>query len=152
MTFTDFAGGTTGSLFPTGHRADFIDGVEVSCVDAGVCAVLMRAADLGLTGGETPAEINANADLLSRVERIRLRAGELMGMGDVAGKVVPPRGVNRRNLSIGKAVKAQEIAYYPVAAMPPPDAKLAVTVDRKSALAVTPESPALARARLRRDS
>ncbi|WP_123024072.1 PrpF domain-containing protein [Mycolicibacterium stellerae] len=89
MTFTDFAGGTTGSLFPTGHRADFIDGIEVSCVDAGVCAVLMRAADLGLTGAEAPAEINANPDLLNRVERIRLKAGELMGMGDVAGKVVP---------------------------------------------------------------
>lgn len=89
VTFTDFAGGTTGSLFPTGHRVDFIDGIEVSCVDAGVCAVLMRAEDLGLTGAESPAEINANADLLSRVERIRLKAGELMGMGDVAGKVVP---------------------------------------------------------------
>ncbi len=89
VTFTDFAGGTTGSLFPTGHRTDFIDGVEVSCVDAGVCAVVMRAADLGLTGAETPAEINANTDLLSRVERIRLKAGELMGMGDVAGRVVP---------------------------------------------------------------
>jgi 4-oxalomesaconate tautomerase len=89
MTFTDFAGGTTGSLFPTGHRAEFIDGIEVSCVDAGVCAVLMRAADVGLTGAETPTEINANTDLLSRVERIRLKAGELMGMGDVAGKVVP---------------------------------------------------------------
>jgi 4-oxalomesaconate tautomerase len=61
MTFTDFAGGTTGSLLPTGHRVDFIDGIEVSCVDAGVCAVLMRATDLGLTGAETPAEINANS-------------------------------------------------------------------------------------------
>lgn len=89
VTFTDFAGGTTGSLFPTGHRADFIDGIEVSCVDAGVCAVLMRAADLDLTGAECPAEINANTDVLGRVERIRLKAGELMGMGDVAGKVVP---------------------------------------------------------------
>jgi len=70
----------------------------------------------------------------------------------VDGKVVPPRGVNRRNLSIGKAVKAQEIAYYPAAAMPPPDARVAVTVDRKAALAERPESPAVARARMRRYS
>jgi len=89
LMFTDFAGGTTGSLFPSGNRMDHIDGVEVSCVDAGVCAILMRAADLGLTGGESPAEINADEALLDRVERIRRKAGELMGMGDVTGRVVP---------------------------------------------------------------
>jgi 2-methylaconitate cis-trans-isomerase PrpF len=89
MTFTDFVGGTTGTLFPGGHRVDFVDGLEVSCVDAGVCAVLIRATDLGLTGDETPAEINADTALLSRVERIRRKAGELMAMGDVTGKVVP---------------------------------------------------------------
>lgn len=89
LTFTDFAGGTAGSLFPTGHRVDHIDGVEVSCVDAGVCAILMRATDLGLTGGETPAEINAESAVLQRVERIRRKAGELMGMGDVSDRVVP---------------------------------------------------------------
>jgi 4-oxalomesaconate tautomerase len=89
LTFTDFAGGTTGALFPTGNRTDHIDGVEVSCVDAGVCAIVMRATDFGLTGAESPAEINANAAVLGRVERIRLKAGELMGMGDVSGRVVP---------------------------------------------------------------
>lgn len=89
LTFTDFAGGTTGMLFPTGNRIDHIDGVEVSCVDAGVCAIVMRASDLGLSGAETPAEINGNDVLLERVERIRLKAGELMGMGDVSGRVVP---------------------------------------------------------------
>ncbi len=89
MTFTDFAGGTTGSLFPTGNRTDFVDGVEISCVDAVVCAVLMRAEDVGLTGGESPAALNADTALLERVERIRCKAGELMGMGDVSGMVVP---------------------------------------------------------------
>ncbi len=89
LMFTDFAGGTTGTLFPTGNRVDHIDGIEVSCVDAGVCAIVMRATDLGLTGAETPAEINADGALLSRVERIRRKAGELMGMGDVTGRVVP---------------------------------------------------------------
>jgi|CXWL01.1.fsa_nt_gi reductive dehalogenase len=65
----------------------------------------------------------------------------------VDGKVVPPKGTNRRNLSVGKPVKAQEIAYYPAAAMPPPDAKVPVSVDRKKALAERPESAAAARAR-----
>ena len=89
LTFTDFAGGTTGALFPTGNRVDHIDGVEVSCVDAGVCAIVIRAADLGITGAERPAELNADEALLDRVERIRCKAGELMGMGDVSGRVVP---------------------------------------------------------------
>ncbi len=89
LTFTDFAGGTTGALFPTGNRIDHVDGVEVSCVDAGVCAIVMRAADLGLTGAESPAELNADGPTLQRVERIRRKAGELMGMGDVTGRVVP---------------------------------------------------------------
>ena len=71
----------------------------------------------------------------------------------VDGKIVPPKGTNRRNLSVGKAAKAQEIAYYPAAAMPPPDAKAPVTVDRKAALAQAArmETPAAARARTRRE-
>jgi len=69
----------------------------------------------------------------------------------VEGKVAPPRGTNRRNLSVGKPAKAQEIAYYPAAAMPPPDAKAPVPVDRKAALAQASrmEMPAAARARTR---
>jgi reductive dehalogenase len=65
----------------------------------------------------------------------------------VAGRIVPPRGTNRRNLSLGKPVKAQEIAYYPAAAMPAPNAKEPVPVNRKAALAVEPESPSAAKAR-----
>ena len=89
MTFTDFAGGTTGALFPTGNPIDVVEGCEVTCLDAGVCAVLLRAEDLGLTGAESPAAINANTDVLDRVETIRRAAGELMGMGDVSAKVLP---------------------------------------------------------------
>lgn len=67
----------------------------------------------------------------------------------VAGRVVKPRGAHRRGLSLGKPVVQQEIAYYPAAAMPPPDARAPVPVDRRAALAVKPESPAAARARKR---
>jgi len=65
----------------------------------------------------------------------------------VDGKVVAPRGTNRRELAPGKPVKAQEIAYYPAAAMPQANAKDAMPVDRKAALAVRLETPAAARAR-----
>ncbi len=66
----------------------------------------------------------------------------------VDGRVVEPKGVNRRGLSIGKAVDtAHRIAYYPASAMPPPDATGPVPVDRKAALAVRPGTAAGLRAR-----
>ena len=68
----------------------------------------------------------------------------------VDGKIVPPKGTNRRGLAADKVLKAQKIAYYPAAAMPPPDSKAPVPVNRKAALAERPETPAEARARKRR--
>jgi 2-methylaconitate cis-trans-isomerase PrpF len=51
--------------------------------------VIMRAADMGITGYETKAELDANTDLIERFEEIRMEAGRRMGMGNVTGKVVP---------------------------------------------------------------
>ncbi|GAA1482162.1 4-oxalomesaconate tautomerase [Gordonia sinesedis] len=89
MTFRDYLGGTTGTLFPTGKANDVIDGVEITAIDASVCAIIARAADLGITGREPAAEINANTLLLKRIAELRLKAGEAMGMGDVGGSVLP---------------------------------------------------------------
>jgi 4-oxalomesaconate tautomerase len=49
----------------------------------------MRAADVGITGGETPSELQGNDTLRDRLESIRLQAGPLMGLGDVADTTVP---------------------------------------------------------------
>lgn len=87
--YTDTAGSACGELLPTGHLVDVIDGVRVTCLDNGMPVVLLRAADLGRTGRETPAVLNADAELKTRLERIRLQAGSLMRLGDVAKKVVP---------------------------------------------------------------
>ena len=43
----------------------------------------------GKTGHETPAEFAADREMLTRIEAIRRKAGEMMGMGDVSGLVVP---------------------------------------------------------------
>ena len=51
--------------------------------------VIMRARDLGLTGRETPAELDADRALLERIEAVRCAAGEAMGLGDVSTSVVP---------------------------------------------------------------
>jgi 4-oxalomesaconate tautomerase len=87
--FLDVAGSSCGSLFPTGAAVDVIEGIEVTCIDNGMPVVLMRAADLGKTGGESPEELEADAALKARVEAIRLTAGLRMNLGDVKKKTVP---------------------------------------------------------------
>ena len=46
LDFADTAGSATGALLPTGHVRDTVEGIEVTCVDNGMPAVLLRAADL----------------------------------------------------------------------------------------------------------
>ena len=73
----------------TGRVKDVFDGVEVTCIDNGMPVVVMRAADLGIRGDESPEELDANAALRQRIESIRLEAGRAMNLGDVAAKSVP---------------------------------------------------------------
>ena len=89
LNFLDAWGAVTGSVFPTGQRIDVIDGLEVTCIDAAMPLVILRARDLGLTGREAPAELDADLALLARIEAIRRAAGEAMGLGDVSTSVVP---------------------------------------------------------------
>jgi 2-methylaconitate cis-trans-isomerase PrpF len=79
------AGAVCGSLLPTGNPADSLEvpgfgTLEVSIVDAANPLVFVRARDVGMTGKETPAEIDANAPLLELLERIRGSAALLLGM------------------------------------------------------------------------
>ncbi|MEU7748595.1 4-oxalomesaconate tautomerase [Nonomuraea sp. NPDC049158] len=86
----EFAGGTGGRpLLPTGRVRDEVAGVEVTCVDNGMPVVLARAADLGVTGYESPAELEGDAALAAQVREIHLAAGKLMGLGDVRDTTVP---------------------------------------------------------------
>ncbi|WMD20471.1 4-oxalomesaconate tautomerase [Achromobacter seleniivolatilans] len=89
LNFLDAWGAVTGSVFPTGHRQEWVDGIAVTLIDAAMPMVLMRAADFGLTGQETPAQLDGNAGLLERMERIRVVAGARMGLGDVRNSVIP---------------------------------------------------------------
>jgi 4-oxalomesaconate tautomerase len=89
LEFADIAGSSCGALLPTGSVVDVVEGVRVTCVDNGMPVVCLAAADLGLTGTESPAGIEARADVLARIEAIRLAAGPLMNLGDVTHKTVP---------------------------------------------------------------
>lgn len=87
--FKDTAGSSCGALLPTGNAVDVIDGVEVTMIDNGMPCVVMRAADMGISGDESPKELEANATLRARLEAIRLKAGPLMNLGDVEKSSVP---------------------------------------------------------------
>ena len=89
LDFLDAWGAVTGSLFPTGRRIDTILGTEVTCIDAAMPLVIVRAANLGLTGREAPAELDADRALLDRLEALRRAAGAAMGLGDVSASVIP---------------------------------------------------------------
>jgi 4-oxalomesaconate tautomerase len=89
MQFKDTAGSSCGALLPTGKPIDLIDGIEVTCIDNGMPVVVMRAADLGISGSESREELDTNEDLKARLESIRLQAGQMMNLGDVTAKTVP---------------------------------------------------------------
>jgi 4-oxalomesaconate tautomerase len=87
--FLDTAGSVCKTLLPTHHARDTFEGIEVTCIDNGMPVVVISAAALGKTGYESPAELDADDAFKARLERVRLAAGPLMGLGDVTKKVVP---------------------------------------------------------------
>ncbi len=89
LNFLDAWGAVTGAVFPTGRRIDLIDGVAVTCIDAAMPLMIVRAADLGVRGNEPPDVLDAQPGLLARLESLRRAAGRLMGLGDVSDSVIP---------------------------------------------------------------
>lgn len=89
IVFQDTAGSTCGALLPTGNTVDVINRIPATLIDNGMPCVIMAASDFGLTGAETPDELDANAALKSRLETIRQLAGPMMNLGDVTDKSVP---------------------------------------------------------------
>ena len=85
LKFVDPAGTLGQGLLPTGNAVDVLDvpgygPVEVSIVDAANPLVFARAKDLGLTGKELPDELNANAEKLDLLEKVRGLAAVKLGL------------------------------------------------------------------------
>lgn len=89
LAFADIAGSSCGALLPTGQPQDVIDGVQATLIDNGMPCVVLRAADLGISGYEDRQTLDADDALKARLEAIRLQAGPLMRLGDVATQSVP---------------------------------------------------------------
>ncbi|MEZ3159367.1 4-oxalomesaconate tautomerase [Microbacterium sp. BWT-B31] len=84
----ELASGAT-PLLPTGRVVDVIDGHEATLIDNGMPVVLLRADEFGVTGDQTPDDLEARPDLAAALERIRLAAGPMFGLGDVTSQTVP---------------------------------------------------------------
>ncbi|UUR06877.1 4-oxalomesaconate tautomerase [Sphingomonas glaciei] len=89
LAFRDTAGSSCGALLPTGNAVDEIDDIEVTMIDNGMPCVVIAASDVGITGYEDRDTLDANEAMKAKVEAIRLKAGPLMNLGDVAEKSVP---------------------------------------------------------------
>jgi 2-methylaconitate cis-trans-isomerase PrpF len=125
LDFADSAGGITGKLLPTGNVIDVlkVEGVgdfEVSLVDAGNPLLFLRAKDLGLTGAETPQDIDSKPELLAKIEKIRSFAALKIGLVDDWHKATKERPyvpfvaicappISYKDWTTGKAVNADDI-------------------------------------------
>jgi len=103
LEFLDPGGATTGSLLPTGQAAQYLDvpgqgKVRVSMIDAANACVFVTPAAVGLDGIELPAALSERADVLEKLNDIRLHASIAMGIApDLdqarAKRVVPFVGI-----------------------------------------------------------
>lgn len=95
LDFIDPAGSKTGSLLPTGNKTDVVNGVRVSCVDAGNPCVFVRASDLGMNQQQQqlshilPDDLQSQPELLEKLELIRRAATIKMGMARSDAEVPP---------------------------------------------------------------
>ena len=86
LDYLDPGGALTGKLLPTGNVVDRValsDGssVDVSMVDASNACCFVDAASVGVTGAESPDEIEAMPGLMAKLDDIRRSCGVLMGLG-----------------------------------------------------------------------
>lgn len=85
LSFVHPAGSVTGRLLPTGNACDVLEvpgvgSVRVSIVDAANPLVFVKAEDLGLTGAELPAQLDADESALERLEAVRGMAAVKLGL------------------------------------------------------------------------
>ena len=85
LDFVTPGGAATGKLLPTGNVRDTLDvpgvgKIAVSMIDAANPCVFVRARDVGLSGTEPPAEVEANAAVMQKFAAIRCAASVAMGI------------------------------------------------------------------------
>jgi 2-methylaconitate isomerase len=84
LNFLDPGGAGTGKLLPTANPLDLVElndrNIEASMVDAANPCVFVEAEAVGMSGIESPDELEANRSLLERLEAIRIAASLRMAI------------------------------------------------------------------------
>jgi 2-methylaconitate cis-trans-isomerase PrpF len=85
LDFISPGGAITGKLLPTGNLVDTVEvpglgKIEASLIDAGNSFAFVEAGVFGLTGTESPTEIDSRPGLLDAIETARNHMGVLMGL------------------------------------------------------------------------
>ncbi|MBW6399730.1 PrpF family protein [Roseomonas sp. HJA6] len=84
LDFLNPGGGATGSLLPTGNVMDVLEHegrrYRATLVDAANACVFLDAAELGLTGTESPEAIEARPEALALLDALRRQAAVRMGL------------------------------------------------------------------------
>ena len=78
---------------PTGNLVDTFDDIPVTSMDVAMPMVIARAEDFGLSGYESAAVLDEDRDFFARMEAVRIKAGEAMGVSDVVNSVTPKFGL-----------------------------------------------------------
>ena len=117
--YLDPAGSVTGKLLPTGSARDAIAGHEVTVLDVTTPYVFVRAAAFGLSGGESPADLNTRADLLVELERLRAACGAAIGVTSAAVPRMillasPPSGGEAADLDVRVLATSMQRVHHAV--------------------------------------
>ncbi|MGC5699151.1 PrpF protein [Pseudomonas sp. NFXW11] len=88
-------GAKTGALFPSGQRVDLLDGIAATCIDVAVPMVIVRAQDLGQSGTETPAQLEADPGFKARLLELMVLGGLRMGLRKPDGSLLSAEELRR---------------------------------------------------------
>jgi hypothetical protein len=128
LEFLDPGGAVTGRLLPTGELLETLNipglgDVEASLVDAATPVVFVAATALGVTGTESPDDLEADAVLLTRLEAIRGEAAVRMGLAKT------PEDAARNSKGVPKvAMVAPPLDGVTLTGEPLPEGTMDITV------------------------
>ncbi|WP_207209926.1 2-methylaconitate cis-trans isomerase PrpF family protein [Tropicimonas sp. IMCC6043] len=93
LDYADPGGGASGALLPTGQPRDVLEVAdigrfEVSMVDVSNPVVFVRAAEFGRSATEGPEQLERDADLMDRLDRVRRAASVAMGLSWTPGEAM----------------------------------------------------------------
>lgn len=105
LQFFNVQGSQTHKLFPTNNYLDVIDGIEVSCIDVAVPTVIINGERLNINA-DVDLKLLKSGDFIIKLEKIRAKATELMGLEYNAQSVLPKLAI------VCKTTEADIKVYY----------------------------------------